>query len=140
MTDALRFYDQTLTKFDRKPERRIFPAMIIECIDRQYSSEVELACRTSPPLDQEVFQYFRKLLAGPGPLAAVKFREESGMLYISAASLTPKVRDLIDALLTSAETEHAHAQRAQAERTRVELHKKERALEAAARALGVPIK
>jgi hypothetical protein len=114
--------------------------MIIECIDRQYSSETELACRTAPPLDQDVYQHFRKLLIGTGVLSAVKFREEAGRLYITSSSWTPKLRDTIDSLLTSAEKAAAQDQKAQAEKTRLEHHKKERALDAAAKALGLPIK
>jgi hypothetical protein len=114
--------------------------MIIEYIDRQFSSEVELACKTAPPLDKEVFQHFRKLVIGHGPLAMVKFREEGGRLYISSAPWSPKLRDTIDSLLTSAETAAAQAHRIQAEQTRIETHKKERALDAASKALGLPIK
>jgi hypothetical protein len=114
--------------------------MIIESIDRQHSSEIELAFRTVPPLDKEVFQHFRKLVAGPGPLGHAKFREEEGRLHISSALWTPKLRDTIDSLLTSAENAAVQAQKAHAEQTRIEIHKKERALDAAAKALGLPIK
>jgi molybdopterin-guanine dinucleotide biosynthesis protein A len=114
--------------------------VIIESIDRQCSSETELACRTAPPLDQCVFQHFCALLKSAGKLDAVKFREDGGRLYITAASWTPQLRDTIDSLLTSAENASAQAQKAQAETTRLERHKKDRAIEAAAKALGVPIK
>jgi len=114
--------------------------VIIESIDRQCSSETELACRTAPPLDQHVFQQFCGLLKSAGKLATVKFREEEGKLYISSAAWTPELRDTIDGFLTTAENASAHAQQAQAEKTRLERHKRERAIEAAAQALGVPIK
>jgi molybdopterin-guanine dinucleotide biosynthesis protein A len=99
-----------------------------------------LACRTAPPLDALVFQQFCSLLKTSGKLNTVKFREEEGRLHISAASWTPQLRDTIESLLTNAENASAQAQKAQAEKTRLERHKKERAIEAAATALGVPIK
>jgi hypothetical protein len=114
--------------------------VIIESIDRQSSSEIELACRTAPPIDQIVFQHFCRLLTSAGKLSTVKFREEGGKLYIGASAWTPQLRDTIDSFLTNAENASAHAQKAQAEKTRLERHKKESAIEAAAKALGVPIK
>jgi hypothetical protein len=99
-----------------------------------------LACRTAPPLDQLVFKQFCTLAKSAGKLSAVKFREEGGRLFISAASWTPQLRDTIDGLLTSAESATVQAHQAQAEKTRLERHKRERAIEAAAQALGIPIK
>jgi hypothetical protein len=80
------------------------------------------------------------LLKSAGKLTTVKLREEGGRLYISAASWSPQLRDTVDTFLTNAENASAQAQKAQAEKTRLERHKKERAIEAAAKALGVPIK
>ena len=114
--------------------------MIIESIDRQCSSEIELACRTVPPIDQIVFQQFCMLLKSGGKSHIARFREEDGKLYISGAFWSAQLRDTIDSFLTNAENLSAHAQHAHAERVRLERHKKERAIDAAARGLGVPIK
>jgi hypothetical protein len=125
---------------DRISARHHNGFVIIESIDRQYSSETELACTTAPPLDDYVFQHFCGLLKSTGKLDTVKFREEGGRLYISAASWSPHLRDTIDSFLTSAENASAQARHAHAEKTRLERHKRERAIDAAAKALGVPIK
>jgi hypothetical protein len=73
-------------------------------------------------------------------MSTVKFKEVEGRLHIGAASWTPQLRDNIDSFLTSAETAASQTQKAHAEKTRLERHKKERAIESAAQALGVPIK
>jgi hypothetical protein len=99
-----------------------------------------LACRTLPPIDQIVFQQFCALLKSAGKSSIARFRQEEGKLYISGASWTPRLRDTIDSFLTNAENVSAHAQQAHAERARLERHKKDRAIDAAARGLGVPIK
>jgi hypothetical protein len=114
--------------------------VIIESIDRECSSEIELACRTSPPIDPIVFVNFCRLVKSAGKLATVKFREEEGKLYISRAPWSPHIRDMIDSFLTAAETASIHAQKALAEKIRIERHKRDRAIETAAQAFGVPIK
>lgn len=114
--------------------------MIIESIDRQHSTETELACRTAPPIDAIVFQQFCSLLKSAGKLSSVKFNEQEGRLHIASAAWSPQLRDTIDSFLTSAETAALQTQKAQAEKTRLERHKRDRAIDAAAQALGVPIK
>jgi hypothetical protein len=101
---------------------------------------VELACRTAPPLDPIVFHRFCVLLKDAGRMGIGKFREQDGKLFISGAVWSPHLRDTLDSLLTSAETSTAHARQAKAEQQRLEHHKRERAIETAAKALGIPVK
>jgi hypothetical protein len=126
--------------FDRISQPRHNVVVIIESIDRQNSSELELACRTAPPIDRLVFQQFCVLLKSAGKFDIARFREQDGMLFIRGASWSARLRDTIDTLLTNAETNSLQARQLLAERTRLERHKKDRAIDAAAKALGVPVK
>jgi hypothetical protein len=114
--------------------------MKIESIDFHCSSETELALIPSRPFDHHVYQEFQKLLTGDGPLSMVHFREEAGRLYISTPSLSLKLRETIESFLTSAENAVARTQKAEAEKERLKTQKKESAIGAAARALGLTIK
>lgn len=114
--------------------------MIIESIDAQNSSEIELACRTTPPIDAIVFHEFCGLLKSAGKSHIAKFRQDEGKLFISHAVWSPKLRDTIDGFLTQAEKSSMQAQKAHAERARLERHKKDRAIDFASKSLGVPIK
>jgi hypothetical protein len=126
--------------FDRFSQRRHNIAVIIESIDRQNSSELELACRTAPPIDHLVFQQFCVLLKAAGKSDIARFREQDGMLFIRGASWSARLRDTLDTFLTNAENTSLQARQLLAEKTRLERHKKDRAVEAAAKALGVPVK
>jgi hypothetical protein len=114
--------------------------VIIESIDRECSSETEIACRTVPPIDRIVFQQFCGMLKTAGKFNIAKFREEDGKLFISGAMWSAQLRDTIDSILTNAETASIHAQQVQAETMRLQRHKKDRAIEAAAKGLGIPVK
>jgi hypothetical protein len=113
--------------------------MRIESIDFYRSSETELALVPSPPIDRQVYQEFEKLLTGDGPLSKVRFREEASRLFISTPALSLKLRETIEDFLTSAEHAAARANRAEAEKERSDTERKERAISAAARALGLKI-
>jgi hypothetical protein len=115
-------------------------AMRIESIDFQRSSETELALITSPPCDPHIYREFQKLLPSTDPLSAVQFREEASRLCISTSSLSLKLRETIESFLTSAESAVAQTRRAEAEKERLDIQRKERAISAAARALGLTIR
>jgi hypothetical protein len=125
--------------FDSISTRRHIGFVIIESIDRESSSETELACRTAPPIDSLIFQHFCRLLTAAGKSNIGKFREADGKLFIRGALWRPQLRDTIDSFLTNAENSSFQARNALAEKTRLERHKKDRAIEAAAKALGVPV-
>jgi hypothetical protein len=80
------------------------------------------------------------MLKSAGKLGTVKFREQEGRLHIGSAAWTPQLRDTIDSFLTSAETAVFQTQKGHAEKTRLERHKRDRAIDAASQAFGVPIK
>jgi hypothetical protein len=114
--------------------------MKIESIDFHRSSETELALIPSPPFDKDVYREFEKLLTSDGPLSRVNFREEANRLFIRTPSMSLKLRETIESYLTSAENAVARAKRAEAEKERLETLRKERAISAAARALGLTIR
>jgi hypothetical protein len=127
-------------EFDRISPRRHICFVIIESIERELSSEMELACRTVPPLDSFVFQQFCLLLKAAGKFDIARFREQEGMLFIRGAAWTTQLRDTIDSFLNNAETAAGPARQVLAEKTRLERHRKDRAIEVAAKAFGVPVK
>lgn len=116
-----------------------FRFMRIESIDFHRSSETELALVPSPPIDRQVYQEFQKLLTRDGPLSTVRFREEASRLYISTPSLSLKLRETIEDFLTNAEHAADRVKKAAAEKERFDRERKERAISAAARALGLRI-
>jgi hypothetical protein len=115
-------------------------SMRIESIDFNRSSETELALITSPPFDQNIYQEFQKLLSNSAPLSTVQFREEASRLCISTPSLSLTLRETIESFLTSAEHAADEAKKIVAEKERLTVQRKERAIAEAARAMGVTVK
>jgi hypothetical protein len=91
-------------------------------------------------VDPHIYQEFQKLVANSAPLSAVQFREEANRLCVSTPSLSLKLRDTIEDFLTSAEQTVTLVRRAEAEKERLDIQRKERAISAAARAMGLRIR
>jgi hypothetical protein len=122
------------------PARHYCASVRIESIDFNRSTETELALITSPPVDAHIYQEFQKLVANSAPLSTVQFREEANRLCVSTSSLSLKLRDTIEDFLTNAEQLVSQARRAEAEKERLDTQRKERAISAAARAMGLRIR
>jgi hypothetical protein len=113
--------------------------MRIEKAMRRHCSENELACKTSPPLTQEVFQEFKNHLSKTVAFASVQFRESEGLLYVTSPSFSSILISNIDNLLSQVEKVLAMRQEAETKQARLDKEKKDRTIKAMADAAGLPI-
>ena len=114
--------------------------MTIKSINRELCGENIVALTTDPPLTGEIYQKFRQMLETDEQLSAYQPTfVKDGTLVISPARFSPGFRQLLERLLSSAESYLKHAQQVRQEKTDREHSAKEQAIQAAAKVLDVPI-
>ena len=114
--------------------------MKIKSINRELCGENSVALTTDPPLTGQIYEKFRQMLETDEQLGVYQSTfGRDGTLVISPANFSPGVRENLERLLSSAESYLKHAEQARQEKTDRERTAKEQALQAAARALGLPI-
>jgi hypothetical protein len=114
--------------------------MQINAVIGHYSLPPVIALTTNPPLTMAIFEHFQRLRPEQGVLKGADIGFRNNLLYVSTPSFTPEFRDAINSLLTGAEKAFETQQQARKQEEATEKAKKQSAIEAAARALGVPIK
>ena len=114
--------------------------MKIKSINRDLCGENSIALTTEPPLTGQIYEKFRQMLETDEQLSLYQATfARDGALVISPAGFSPGFRESLEHLLSSAESYLKHAEVARQEKTDRERTAKEEAIQAAARALGVPI-
>ncbi len=114
--------------------------MKIKSINRELCGENSIALTTDPLLTGQVYEKFRQMLETDEQLGVYQVTfVRDGVLVISPASFSPGVGESLERLLSSAESYLKHAEQVSQAKTDRERTAKEQALQAAARALGVPI-
>ena len=114
--------------------------MKIKSINRELCGENSIAVTTDPPLTGQAYEKFRQMLETDEQLGLYQpsFAKE-GTLVFSPANFPPGFRENIERLLSSAESFLKHAAEARLEKSDRERSAKEQMIQAAAKALGVPI-
>jgi hypothetical protein len=114
--------------------------MKIKSINRELCGENSVALTTDPPLNGQIYEKFRQMLETDEQLGVYQsIFGRDGTLVISPANFSPGVREDLERLLSSAESYLKHAAEARQEKTDRERTTKERVIQAAAKALSVPI-
>ncbi|MGA2802308.1 MAG: hypothetical protein ABSE97_08090 [Verrucomicrobiota bacterium] len=114
--------------------------MKIKSINRELCGENSIAMTTDPKLSGQVFEKFRQMLETDEQLghyhpAFVR----DGILIFSPSTFPPGFRENVERLLSSAESFLKHADVMRLQKSDRERTTKEQAIQAAAKALGVPI-
>ncbi len=114
--------------------------MKIKSINRELCGENSIAVTTDPKLTGHVYEKFRQMLETDEQLGVYQptFAKD-GMLVFSPATFPPDFRENIERLLSSAESYLKHANEARQKKSDRERTVKEQVIQAAAKALGVPI-
>ncbi len=114
--------------------------MKIKSINRELCGENSIAMITDPKLTGQVYEKFRQMLETDEQLGLYQpsFTKD-GTLVFSPATFPPGFRENIERLLSSAESFLKHAAEARLEKSDRERTAKEQVIQAAAKALGVPI-
>ena len=114
--------------------------MKIKSINRELCGDNSIAITTDPKLTGQVYEKFRQMLETDEQLGLYlpTFAKE-GTLIFSPASFPPGFRENIERLLSSAESYLKHAADVRQEKSDHERSAKEQMIQAAAKALGVPI-
>ena len=114
--------------------------MKIKSIIKELCGENSIALTTDPKLTGQVYEKFRQMLETDEQLGVYQptFAKD-GMLIFSPATFPPGFREKIERLLSSAESYLKHANEARQEKSDHERTVKEQIIQAAAKALGVPI-
>ena len=114
--------------------------MKIKAINRELCGENSIAVTTDPKLTGQVYQKFRQMLETDEQLGLYQPAfVEDGTLVFRPATFPPGFRENIERLLSSAESFLKHAAEARQEKSNHERTAKEQVIQAAAKALGVPI-
>jgi len=114
--------------------------MKIKSIDRKLCGENSIAVTTDPKLTGHVYEKFRQMLETDEQLGLYQLTfAKDGTLVFSPATFPPGFREKIERLLSSAESYLKHANEARQEKSDHERTVKEQIIQAAAKALGVPI-
>ena len=114
--------------------------MKIKSIIKELCGENSIAVTTDPKLTGHVYEKFRQMLETDEQLghyhpAFVR----DGILIFSPSTFPPGFRENVERLLSSAESYLKHANEARQEKSDHERTVKEQMIQAAAKALGVPI-
>ena len=114
--------------------------MKIKSISREFCGEESIALTTEPKLTGQVYEKFRQMLETDEQLGHYQptFNKE-GMLTIKPVTFPQHFREHLERLLSSAESYLKHAEEMRQEKSDLARSVKEQAIEAAAKALGVPI-
>jgi len=114
--------------------------MKIKSIIKELCGENSIAMTTEPKLTGQVYEKFRQMLATDEQLSFYQPTfVKDGTLVISPATLLPGFRENVERFLSSAESFLKHAAGACQEKSDREHTAKEHVIQAAAKALGVPI-
>jgi hypothetical protein len=114
--------------------------MKIKSINRALCGENSIAVTTDPQLTGQVYEKFRQMLETDEQLCLYQPTfVKDGMLVLSPATFPPGFRENIERLLSSAESYLKHAADVRQEKSDRERITKEEVIQAAAKALGVPI-
>ena len=114
--------------------------MEIKSIIKELCGENSIAMTTEPKLTGQVYEKFRQMLATDEQLGLYQPTfVKDGTLVISPATFPPGFRENIERLLSSAESFLKHAAGARQEKSDLERTAKGQVIQAAAKALGVPI-
>ena len=114
--------------------------MKIKSINRELCGENSIAVTTDPKLTGHVYEKFRQMLETDEQLGLYQpIFAKDGMLVFSPPTFPPGFREKIERLLSSAESLLKHAAEARQEKSDRERTVKEQVIQAAAKALGVPI-
>jgi len=114
--------------------------MKIKSINRELCGENSIAVTTDPELTGQIYEKFRQMLGTDEQLGHFQPTfVKDGMLVFSPATFPPGFRKNIERLLSSAESYLKHAAEVRQEKTDRESTAKEQVIQAAAKALDVPI-
>ena len=114
--------------------------MKIKSINRELCGENSIAVTTDPELTGQVYEKFRQMLETDEQLGLYQPTfVRDGTLVFSPATFPPGFRENIEHLLSSAESFLKHAADVRQEKTDRESTAKEQVIQAAAKALDVPI-
>jgi hypothetical protein len=114
--------------------------MKIKSINRALCGENSIAVTTDPKLTGQIYEKFRQMLETDEQLGLYQPNfAKDGVLVFSPPAFPPGFRENIERLLSSAESFLKHAAEARLEKSDRERITKEQVIEAAAKALGVPI-
>jgi hypothetical protein len=114
--------------------------MKIKSINRALCGENSIAVTTDPKLTGQIYEKFRQMLETDEQLGLYQPNfGKDGVLVFSPPAFPPGFRENIERLLSSAESFLKHAAEARLEKSDRERITKEQVIEAAAKALGVPI-
>jgi hypothetical protein len=114
--------------------------MKIKSISRALCGENSIAVTTDPQLTGQVYEKFRQMLETDEQLGVYQPNfAKDGTLVFSPANFPPGFRENIEHLLSSAESFLKHAADVRLEKSDREHTAKEQMIQAAAKALGVPI-
>lgn len=119
--------------------------MKIKSINQEQSGKDKIALNTQPPLTWEVFERFRPLFQAERALHSLEIHlSPSGalVLYSPNLGLVPLptgINQLIEQLLGSAESMMSQTEQVRRQQAELEKAQKDKAMQAAAKAFGVPI-
>jgi hypothetical protein len=114
--------------------------MKIKSINRELCGENSIAVITDPKLTGQIYEKFRQMLETDEQLGLYQPTfVKDGTLVFSPATFPPSFRENIERLLSSAESFLKHAAEARQEKSNRERTTKEQVIQAAAKALDVPI-
>jgi len=119
--------------------------MKIKSVNRKQSGKDKIVLNTQPPLTWELFERFRPLFQAEPTLRSLDTEfSTSGALILSssdfeAGSLPAGINQMIEQLLNRAESMMSQTEQVRRQQTELEKTQKDKALQAAAQAFGVPI-